>query len=651
MALLSTQSPLSDPSSPAWDLPVGLKWLAWPGRIIRQLLGPKTRNVSAWILAVGIAIGYPQYAWYCNGYTSCDFAGQWLMGRMFITNNAHNLYLPPDERPILHSGYSGKTREDLDWQLLSKGHPDPAKVAVEGPLYPPTAGLLFAPLAVLPPEPAFAVASVLYVQLAFAIGWFFKLITRGRLRTGEGALLTLLFPNIAVAVVLGQNSMLTLAILTAGWLLMTRGWHFLGGMTWALLAYKPVFAAAIILVPILLWRWRMVLGMAVGGAIYVAATLPFLLPPEDLYLWAWNEERQNWDWVMDGERLEKAIEPWLRWREVGAHAAWMYTYDRNWVWMSRDLTGLPRRAMWDWEHLRPLVRYSLGIDDWNAGAMQQVLDEDEMKLREHDRLQPFCIGLLIAVGSITALLHVVTAWQIWRRGRSPTVAMVLPRDAFLLFGTLFTTFHFMHYDLAMFALPTVLLIDNAARRAWWSRDRGLEIVLGLVLLVCFVLLLSACYAARFVEAPANYSPATVATSSASTAGSSHASTPSTVTSPSTDTQPATRPSSTVPSRSSAAATTTVSWSPPRELPTAIRWAYFAFSGICLAIFLVAWGWAGYLGSWLFDAVWGVLLFWSTIDLGWTGGAIRLPFETFLFLLAWAWAGSLMWREARILIRR
>lgn len=646
MTVLSAQFNHSDPPSPpAWDLPVGLKWLAGPARLALWFLGPAPRNVIAWIVAIGLAIGYPQYAWYCNGHTACDFAGQWLMGRMFATNNAHNLYLVADERPILHSGYSGKTRDDLDWQLLGKGHDDPAKVIVEGPLYPPTAGLLFWPLAALPPQPAFAVVSVLYVQLAFLVGWFIRLITRGRVRAGEGALLTLVFPNIAVAIVLGQNSMLTLAILTAGWLLMTRGWHFWGGVAWALLAYKPVFAVAAALVPLLLLRWRMLLGMAAGAAAYVVATLPFLLPPEERYLWSWDEHQQKWVWVMNGARLEKALEPWWRWREVGAHAAWMYTYDRNWVWMSRDLTGLPRRAMWDWENLRIQLRYVLGIDEWSSDVMQNVHNGEELK--------HLCLGLPIAAGAFTVLVSAGAAWWIWRRGRSPTAAVELPRDAFVLFGALFTTYHFMHYDLAVFALPTVLLIDNAARRAGWSGDRRSELALGAVLLVSLVLFGFAVQAAHFVEAPACYPASTAAGSFSDSAAD--ASQPKPLPAEVAPGTPPSAPPATASGRDASAAgssaSKTVSWTPPPEMPGPVRWAYFAFSGISLVVFLAAWGWAGFLGSWLFDVAWGVLLVWCTLDLAWVGPCMRLPFETFLFLVAWIWTGSLLWRETRALARR
>src|SRR5262249_25462775 len=162
---------------------------------------------------------------------------------------------------------------------------------------------------------------------------------------------------------------------------------FSGGLVWALLAYKPVFAVAAALAPIILLRWRMVLGMAAGGAVYVAATLPFLLPPDERYLWSWNEEQKSWVWVMDGARIQTAVEPWLRWKEVGEHAAYMYTYDRNWVWMSRDLAGLPRRAMWNWENLRNQARYVLGIDEWNMDTMQRVLNDEQAKARQDDGLK------------------------------------------------------------------------------------------------------------------------------------------------------------------------------------------------------------------------------------------------------------------------
>jgi hypothetical protein len=643
--ILFEESPLELP-----PLPAALEWLAGPARFFGWFMLPKPRNVIAWLISVALAAGYLQYAWYMTGYATCDFASQWLMGRMFLVNKGHALYLVPEERPVLNQGYLHEPDKlkELDWQVLTKGHPDKnaEDVVLEGPLYPPTAGLLFAPIALLPPQAAHAVMAMLYLQMACVVGWLLKVITRGRLRAGEGTLLAMVFPNFPVAIVLGQNSMLSLLIVVAGWAVASRGWPLLGGLIWGLLAYKPVFAVALIMVPVVQCRWRMVIGMVVGGGAFVLATLPFLLRPEDRYLFAWNEDLQRWTWVMDTERVKSAFEPWWRWKQVGEHAAKMYTNDPNWVWMSRDLTGLPRRALWDWEHFRAHARYVLAIDHhWDMKFMQAVHDEEIW-----ERL---CLGLLVAVGAYTALVCAGTAWGLRRHGRTPSAAYQATRDAFLLIGALFTTYHFMHYDLLLFALPVTLLIDNASRRGWWRHNARVELALGMTLLTCFLFLACAWHAARFMDLPEDPEPAQSVVDNAGSTPAASKPKDQILAEVERNEPPRSAPKGAASAAGSASVQISAQLKPSSQhlAPPLLRWVYFIFVGIVLVVFLGAWIWTAYLQSWMFDAVLWLVLLCSAVDLAYVGPSVRIPFETFLLLIAWVWAGCLTWREALTLIRR
>ncbi len=674
--------PSDEPFLPAaldWAAPA-LRWLFWPFR-------PKPRNIVAWFLASGLAASYLLFSWRMDGWVSCDFAGAWLTGRMFVENRAHGLYLVVEERPVLDHGYSGKAREDLEWQVLGKGHPDLSKVVVEGPLYPPTAGLLYCPLANLPPQPAHAVAALLYVELAFLVGWLLRFITHGRLKAGEASLLVMLFPNFPVSVVLGQNSIITLTIITASWALLTRArdrgatyCEYLAGLVWALLAYKPVFAVSLILVPIVLWRWRMLIGIVVGTLLFVGVTLPCLLPPEERYLWEWNKTTQHWDWALDRARINAALDPWWRWMEVGNHAADMYTNDRNWVWMSRDLASLPRRAMWDGEHFRAHMRYVLGIDrNWNIDLHQDVHAAKD--------LAPICLGLLAVAGLTTISVCVAAARRRQKRQIADEDASSfanlqtaignrqysLARDAFVHLGAIFTTYHFMHYDLLLCALPVALLIENAAQRGWWRWSPRFEFALGVTLLFCLVLLSCFWQAARFlvVRHPppaaisANDSVGTTdrATDSQSAAGerksapqvavpleqANHARDRS---APRSDDQHAgaerghDASGATVGSVTKAASAAALEQT-AREytVPLFVLGVYLALVGIVLVTFLTAWGCAAWLQSWMFDAVLWTLLLFSSVDLAIWGPSTRLPFELLILLVAWVWAGSLTWRAS------
>ena len=49
---------------------------------------------------------------------------------------------------------------------------------------------------------------------------------------------------------------MSLAIIIWGWALYSRGYETAGGLVWGLLAFKPVWAAAFFLAPLLTRRWR-----------------------------------------------------------------------------------------------------------------------------------------------------------------------------------------------------------------------------------------------------------------------------------------------------------------------------------------------------------------------------------------------------------
>src|SRR5438270_720285 len=138
----------------------------------------------------------------------------------------------------------------------------------------------------------------------------------------------MLYPGFQGAIHLAQNSPLTLTILVWGWVLATRGRPLAGGMVWGLFADKPVWAASFLLVPLLTRRWRMAAGMVGVGALLVLLTLPVV-----------------------------GLQTWLNWFRIGRMASAIYKVDQNWIFLSRDLLGIPRRWMLDfnegyWERNR-----------------------------------------------------------------------------------------------------------------------------------------------------------------------------------------------------------------------------------------------------------------------------------------------------------
>lgn len=456
---------------------------------------PGPRNGLCWALALGVAVAFLVESWGNPGYRWCDFGNQWLMGRMFARGEAHLLYLVGPQRTALADSYEGEDLAYVDETILLKDNPDEA---VEGPLYPPIAGLVYWPFALLPPPASKAVLVLAYALLAFVCGRLLRAITVGKLRTGEAALFVLLFPVTSSAISMGQNSVLTLAVVLGGWALWGRGRPWAAGLVWGLLAYKPVFAVALLWVPLALLSWRMFLGMVLSVGGLCLATLPFCLPPEARTFLARSEDEQGWEWTFRKEQITAWFEqswnprherwewtpatPWYRWLEVGRNNADNYARSANWIWMSRDLVGLPRRELWDGEHFTNHVRYLLGWYEGDVDELQGV-QRGEVTTPLGDADVTMLGWLLVGgVAGVTFLLSIGTALVRRGRGLPPWPRGDGPRAAFLLFGALLTVWHYMWYDVLPLALPAALVLVDAPRRG--RLGRLFLGMLGLVLLGC-----------------------------------------------------------------------------------------------------------------------------------------------------------------------
>lgn len=423
------------------------------------------RHVLAWVLAGVVTLSLIQTSLRegVNGHETCDFAGQWMLGRFFYREVCPALYEVEAGQRILAEGFKDKALQTLAREILEKGiHDELYKQGVGGALYPPTASMLFSILAAFTPSTGHAVAVFSYLLMCYGSGWMISRITRQRLQWGEATLLLLFFPNNFMGLMLGQNQDLTLFILVAGWYCRHRGWPIVAGLVWGLFAYKPVFAVALLLIPLSLRSMRMFLGMALGGLFFIALTLPFT----------------------------GGLKPWFRWLDVGRHAEQMYQTDRNWIWMSRDLVGLPRRKMWDSKSMVDVLGYSVGA--WKPGAVwfretedgQRLFrpgvwlfwgeDFDESKhlqvyldtIKEGVVVSPWYLTLIgyLLLGGV-ALITVLVSW--FSKLRSAT--MDGTEEVFVLTGSLLCVFHFMHYDLASFALPVLIAVSMWSR--WPLRRR------------------------------------------------------------------------------------------------------------------------------------------------------------------------------------
>jgi len=191
--------------------------------------------------------------------------------------------------------------------------------AVGGPLYPPVHGIFYAPIGLIDsPRTAYHVFQCLALGFAFLAGLGLSALSRWRVWWSVCTGAVLLFPGCGSSLELAQNPTLTLSIAVWGWVLAGRQRDVAGGMVWGLFAFKPVWALAFILVPLVQRRWRFVGAMVGTGAALGVCTFPVV-----------------------------GVQAWFDWLAVGREAAALYNVNDAWIHLSRDLQGIPRRFLHD----------------------------------------------------------------------------------------------------------------------------------------------------------------------------------------------------------------------------------------------------------------------------------------------------------------
>jgi hypothetical protein len=97
----------------------------------------------------------------------------------------------------------------------------------------------------------------------------------------------LCYPGVGSTLHLGQNSLLTLALLALGWQDLVRRRDLMAGLWWGLLVYKIHWLLAVGWVPLAIGRPRVWLGMAASAGAFVLAATVFL-GPAAWSRWAWQ---------------------------------------------------------------------------------------------------------------------------------------------------------------------------------------------------------------------------------------------------------------------------------------------------------------------------------------------------------------------------
>jgi hypothetical protein len=121
--------------------------------------------------------------------------------------------------------------------------------------------------------------------------------------------------------------------------------------------------------------------------------------------------------------------PWSDWLVVGGEAAGLYKVDSNWIFLSRDLLGIPRRWLVDFQ--QPYY--------------------------ERDNLAASLVGWALVVGCLLSTVSVAMLRPRQARAATGTAA------GFLLLGAWLSCFHFMYYDVLLTALPMFVLLAEPRR--------------------------------------------------------------------------------------------------------------------------------------------------------------------------------------------
>src|SRR5262249_47002133 len=161
---------------------------------------------------------------------------------------------------------------------------------------PPIHALQMYPFGLLTPRTAYRAVQLINLLLALVTGWGIWQLCEGRVWWPLAVTAVIAYPGFSWSLDLGPNASVTLAMLVWGWVHIARGRQVWGGVFWGLMAFKPVWALAFFVVPLLTGRWRTCLAMLATGVAMAAATLPFV---------GWHG--------------------WMEWLQIGRDATYYYS--------------------------------------------------------------------------------------------------------------------------------------------------------------------------------------------------------------------------------------------------------------------------------------------------------------------------------------
>jgi alpha-1,2-mannosyltransferase len=210
--------------------------------------------VILWALPIGIGAIGVSLRGVSAAQESSDFVHFYTLGHLARLHQVSTLY---------------------DATALRQAHIDlvPSSAAhVFPPVYPPQVALLFAPFSIVPYEHALLVWNALTAGLYGLIVWSTwksvsdRLANRAMVFTAAAA-----FPPLWILLLTGQNTIIVLAAMWAGWLALERGRPVMAGIAFGLLAIKPQFGIPFAVVVLVGREWSMLAGAVASVAAQASA--------------------------------------------------------------------------------------------------------------------------------------------------------------------------------------------------------------------------------------------------------------------------------------------------------------------------------------------------------------------------------------------
>jgi hypothetical protein len=194
-----------------------------------------------------------------------DFVPLWVGGRTVALGMADKLYDPSTHYAIL-----------ADTGIDAREFHNPRHDRLGMFWYPPPAALFYAPFGALPLTVAEAAQAGLNVFLDLYVAYALYRMVHGRVRFGAIGLLMLLSPAGFYSFALGQNGILTAAIVVTAWAFLEHGEQRKAGAILGLLVYKPNWLLSLLWAPFAQRRWSAAVAAIVSAFLVVLCALLFL---------------------------------------------------------------------------------------------------------------------------------------------------------------------------------------------------------------------------------------------------------------------------------------------------------------------------------------------------------------------------------------